>query len=49
MLGLTFNTATLRTGTLVAGDDAVDVGFFRLDDLPPLAFDTDRGFLSSLA
>ena len=28
-------------GELAAGDDAVDVGWFALDRLPPLAFDTD--------
>jgi 8-oxo-dGTP diphosphatase len=29
-------------GTLRAGDDAADVDWFALDDLPDLAFETDR-------
>ncbi len=33
-------------GELHAGDDADDVGFFPLDDLPPLAFDTDRALIA---
>lgn len=28
-------------GTLAAADDADDAAFFQLDDLPPLAFETD--------
>jgi ADP-ribose pyrophosphatase YjhB (NUDIX family) len=36
---------TVTGGTLQAGDDADDVGFFALDDLPMLAFDTDRHYL----
>lgn len=36
-------------GTLAAGDDAVDVGFFSLDDLPDLAFETDEELVRILA
>ena len=35
-------------GVLAAGDDADDAGFFALDDLPPLAFDTDVTLLARL-
>ncbi len=35
-------------GTLQAGDDAEEAEFFSLDDLPPLAFETDRAFLETL-
>jgi 8-oxo-dGTP diphosphatase len=36
-------------GTLRAGDDASDVGFFPLDDIPqPLAFDTDERVIERL-
>jgi ADP-ribose pyrophosphatase YjhB (NUDIX family) len=35
-------------GEPVAGDDAVDVGWFALTDLPPLAFETDEALLSRL-
>ena len=35
-------------GTLRAGDDAEEVGFFGLDDLPPMAFDTDLAYLASI-
>jgi len=40
---------TVVGGTLQAGDDAAEVGWFHLDDLPELAFETDRAFLQRLA
>jgi ADP-ribose pyrophosphatase YjhB (NUDIX family) len=39
---------TVTGGRLQAGDDAVDVGWFELSDLPPLAFDTDIELLGSM-
>lgn len=39
---------TERGGVLEAGDDAVEVGFFSLDDLPELAFKTDQALFDSL-
>jgi 8-oxo-dGTP diphosphatase len=35
-------------GTLQAGDDAVEVGWFAPDDLPDLAFETDAMLLGAL-
>ncbi len=39
---------TVTGGELRAGDDAVEVGWFRLDELPPLAFDTDAALIERL-
>ncbi len=39
---------TVTGGALAAGDDADRAEFFALDDLPSLAFDTDRAYLQSL-
>jgi len=39
---------TVTGGALGAGDDADVVGWFDLDDLRPLAFDTDRAFIERL-
>ena len=39
---------TMTGGTLEAGDDVDDVGFFSLDALPPLAFETDVQLLQIL-
>jgi len=39
---------TVIGGTLRAGDDADEAVFFPLDNLPPLAFDTDVAYLQSL-
>lgn len=36
---------TVIGGTAEAGDDADDIGWFELDDLPPLAFETDAVLL----
>jgi 8-oxo-dGTP diphosphatase len=36
-------------GTPRAGDDAEEVGFFPLDDLPPMAFEAHRKVLGELA
>ena len=34
--------ATVVGGRLAAADDALDAGFFAVDDLPPLAFESTR-------
>ncbi|MEN8239602.1 MAG: NUDIX hydrolase [Actinomycetota bacterium] len=40
---------TVTGGELSAGDDADAVGWFPLDDLPPLAFATDEALIRTLA
>ena len=47
-VGIWFS-GTVTGGTLEAGDDADAVGWFDLDDLPPLAFDTDAAFIDGLS
>jgi len=42
-------TADVVGGTLKAGDDADDAGFFPLDHLPPLAFRTTQRILNLLS
>lgn len=39
---------TVTGGELIAGDDAEAVGWFALDALPMLAFDTDEAYIASL-
>ncbi len=39
---------TVTGGSLQAGDDAEEAEFFAIDDLPPLAFDTDEVLISRL-
>ena len=39
---------TVTGGELQAGDDAEQAAFFSLDDLPPLAFDTDTELIARL-
>jgi ADP-ribose pyrophosphatase YjhB (NUDIX family) len=39
---------TVVGGTLIAGDDADEAAYFPLDDLPPLAFETDVAYLRGL-
>ncbi len=41
--------AALVGGELAAADDALDAGFFALDDLPELAFDSTRDAAARLA
>ena len=39
---------TVVGGALTAGDDAEEAAFFALDELPPLAFETDVAYLRSI-
>lgn len=39
---------TVTGGSLQAGDDAEEAGYFALDDLPPLAFETDEALIEQL-
>jgi ADP-ribose pyrophosphatase YjhB (NUDIX family) len=41
-------TGSVIGGELAAGDDAEAAEYFALDDLPPLAFETDVAYLRSL-
>jgi len=44
----TWFAGTVTGGELIAGDDADAVGWFPLDDLPPLAFETDISLIDRL-
>ena len=44
----TWFAATVTGGELIAGDDADAVGWFPLNDLPPLAFETDEALIGRL-
>ena len=46
-VGIWFD-GTVTGGKLRAGDDAADVGYFAIEVLPPMAFDTDLAFLADL-
>jgi 8-oxo-dGTP diphosphatase len=46
-VGIWFS-GTVTGGTLQAGDDAVEANYFSLDDLPPLAFDTDVALIGRI-
>lgn len=46
-VGIWFD-GTVIGGTLEPGDDADDAGFFALDALPPLAFETDMALIDRL-
>lgn len=45
----TWFAGTVKGGELVAGDDADAVGWFPLDELPPLAFETDQALIRTMA
>ncbi len=40
--------AVATGGDLVAGDDADEVGWFALDELPEMAFETDQAYIASI-
>ena len=39
---------SVTSGNLKAGDDAMDVGYFKLNDLPPLCYPTDEHIISRI-
>jgi len=41
-------TADITAGELTAGDDADEVGFFPIDNLPPLAFEATRKVIEQI-
>lgn len=47
-VGIWFN-GSITGGDLEAGDDADEVGWFSIDALPPLAFETDEALIARLA